>query len=167
MGTHKKRDSAISTERNTIKSNTVLAFDFGTRQIGVAIGQTLTSTANPLTVFKAKDGIPDWKQIEQLLEEWQPDQVLVGLPLNMDSTESEFCARARKFGRRLHGMFGLQVSMVDERLSTFEAKQQEPTLRAGENKRGKKSYKEQPVDELAAVIILQTWLSDPSCAQPI
>lgn len=152
---------------NIVKSKTVLAFDFGTRQIGVAIGQTLTNTANPLTVFKAKDGIPDWKQIKQLLEEWQPNQVLVGLPLNMDGTESEFCARARKFGRRLHGMFGLQVSMVDERLSTFEAKQQESTLRTGENRRGEKSYKEQPVDDLAAVIILQTWLSNPDCAQSI
>ncbi len=143
----------------------MLAFDFGTRQIGVAIGQTLTKTANPLTVFKAKDGIPDWGQIKQLLEEWQPNQVLVGLPLNMDGTESEFCARARKFGRRLHGMFGLQVSMVDERLSTFEAKQQESKFRIGENRRGEKNYKEQPVDDLAAVIILQTWLSDPGCAQ--
>lgn len=118
-------------------------------------------------MFKAKDGIPDWKLIQQLLEEWQPNQVLVGLPLNMDGTESEFCARARKFGRRLHGMFGVQVSMVDERLSTFEAKQQESTLRSDEYRRGEKSYKEQPIDDLAAVIILQTWLSDPSCAQPI
>jgi len=152
---------------NTTTSNTVLAFDFGIRQIGVAIGQTLTGSANPLTVFKAKDGIPDWNLIQQLLEEWQPSLVLVGLPLNMDGTESEFCARARKFGRRLHGMFGVQVSMVDERLSTFEAKQQESILRSDEYKRGEKSYKEQPIDDIAAVIILQTWLSDPSCAQAI
>ncbi len=85
----------------------------------------------------------------------------------MDGTESNFCARARKFGKRLHGMFGVQVSMVDERLSTFEAKQQESNLRFDQNKRGEKSYKEQPVDDLAAVIILQTWLSDPSCARGI
>ena len=80
----------------------------------------------------------------------------MGLPLNMDGTESEFCARARKFARRLHGRFGLQVQMVDERLSTFEAKQQQ----------GKDvtSYRDQPVDDLAAVIILQTWLSDPALA---
>jgi putative Holliday junction resolvase len=132
----------------------VLAFDFGTRQIGVAVGQTLAETANPLTVFKARDGIPDWGQIQKILEEWQPDQVLVGLPLNMDGTESEFCARARKFARRLHGMFGLQVGMVDERLSTFEAKYQQ--------NRRVTSYRDHPVDDLAAVVILQTWLSDPA-----
>ena len=109
-----------------------------------------------MTVFKARDGIPDWGQIQKILEEWQPDQVLVGLPLNMDGTESEFCARARKFARRLHGMFGLKVGMVDERLSTFEAKQQQ-----GVNV---SSYRDHPVDDLAAVIILQTWLSDPTLA---
>ncbi len=122
----------------------------------MAVGQTLAETANPLTVFKARDGIPDWGQIQKILEEWQPDQVLVGLPLNMDGTESEFCARARKFARRLHGMFGLQVGMVDERLSTFEAKQQQGGSIT--------SYRDHPVDDLAAVIILQTWLSDPTLA---
>ena len=122
----------------------------------MAVGQTLAETANPLTVFKARDGIPDWGQIQKILEEWQPDQVLVGLPLNMDGTESEFCARARKFARRLHGMFGLQVGMVDERLSTFEAKQQQNRRVA--------SYRDHPVDDLAAVVILQTWLSDPASA---
>ena len=132
----------------------MLAFDFGTRQIGVAVGQTLAETANPLTVFKARDGIPDWGQIQKILEEWQPDQVLVGLPLNMDGTESEFCTRARKFARRLHGMFGLEVGMVDERLSTFEAKHQQ--------NRRVTSYRDHPVDDLAAVVILQTWLSDPA-----
>ncbi|KKK61015.1 hypothetical protein LCGC14_3018540, partial [marine sediment metagenome] len=66
---------------------TLLAFDFGTRQIGVAVGQTLSGSANPLTVLKARDGIPDWTQIASLLEEWKPDRLLVGLPLNMDGSE--------------------------------------------------------------------------------
>ncbi|WP_461516941.1 Holliday junction resolvase RuvX [Porticoccus sp.] len=137
----------------------LLAFDFGTGQIGVAVGQTLTNTANPLTVLKARDGIPSWQQIEQLLLEWQPDQLLVGLPLNMDGSESEFCQRARKFARRLHGRFGISVVMVDERLTTFEAK-------GHQHAQGKRatSYRQQPVDDLAAVIILETWLSDPSAA---
>ncbi|MFT7299934.1 MAG: putative Holliday junction resolvase [Porticoccus sp.] len=137
----------------------MLAFDFGTRQIGVAVGQALLGSANPLMVLKARDGIPDWGQIERLLEEWRPNRLLVGLPLNMDGSESEFCARTRKFARRLHGRFGLKVSMVDERLSTFEAKQL-----AKEQNKQQGSYRDQPVDDLAAAMILQSWLSDPKLA---
>lgn len=138
---------------------TLLAFDFGTRQIGVAVGQALSGSANPLTVLKARDGIPDWTKIEGLLEEWKPDRLLVGLPLNMDGSESDFCARTRKFARRLHGRFGLKVSMVDERLSTFEAKQL-----AREHNKQQVSYRDQPIDDLAAALILQSWMSDPELA---
>ena len=138
---------------------TLLAFDFGTRQIGVAVGQTLSDSANPLTVLKARDGIPDWTQISSLLEEWKPDHLLVGLPLNMDGSESDFCARTRKFARRLHGRFGLKVSMVDERLSTFEAKQL-----AREHNKQQGSYRDHPIDDLAAAMILQSWMSDPDSA---
>ena len=152
LGTHK--DNPISTEICTL-----LAFDFGTRQIGIAVGQALSGSANPLMVIKARDGIPDWTQIEHLLDEWKPDHLLVGLPLNMDGSESEFCARARKFARRLHGRFGLKVSMVDERLSTFEAKQL-----AREHNRQPGSYRDQPIDDLAAALILQSWMSDPESA---
>jgi putative pre-16S rRNA nuclease len=138
---------------------TILAFDFGTRQIGVAVGQTLSGSANPLTVLKARDGIPDWTKIKGLLDEWKPDHLLVGLPLNMDGSESDFCVRTRKFARRLHGRFGLKVSMVDERLSTFEAKQL-----AWERNRQQGSYRDQPIDDLAATMILQSWMSDPELA---
>lgn len=79
----------------------------------------------------------------------------------MDGSESDFCARARKFARRLHGKFGVQVSMVDERLSTFEAKQQ-----YRHHNKGETNYRDHPVDDLAAVIILQSWLSDPAMASP-
>jgi putative Holliday junction resolvase len=137
----------------------LLAFDFGTGQIGVAVGQTITHTANPLAVLKARDGIPNWEEIATLLEEWRPDLLLVGLPLNMDGSESDFCARTRKFARRLHGRFGLPVSMVDERLTTFAAKGQR--REQGEHAT---SYRQQPVDDLAAVIILESWFSDPTIA---
>jgi putative Holliday junction resolvase len=83
----------------------------------------------------------------------------------MDGTESDFCARARKFARRLHGKFGVQVKMVDERLSTFEAKHQEHHRDTGKKHKGEINYRNQPVDDLAAVIILQTWLSDPTIAK--
>src|SRR5690554_7220621 len=87
----------------------LLAFDFGTRRIGVASGQELLGTGQPQAMIPARDGIPDWQQIEKLLAEWQPDVVLVGLPLNMDDTENDMCARARKFGKRLHGRFHVPV----------------------------------------------------------
>ncbi len=137
---------------------TVLAFDYGTRQIGVAVGQTLTGTATPVTVLKARDGIPDWEKISALLDRWQPRKLLVGLPLNMDGSRSEFCSRAEKFARRLHGRFGLPVEMMDERLSTFEAKQQLPR---------RSSYRENPVDDSAACLILESWLQSPESGLPI
>jgi putative holliday junction resolvase len=130
---------------------TLLAFDYGTKNIGVAAGQTITSSANALPGLKAKDGIPDWNLIEKLINEWKPDLVLVGLPLNMDDTESELSARARKFGNRLHGRFGVKVDMVDERLSSFEAK--------GEvmSRGGSRDYKNNPIDSIAARLILESW----------
>ena len=134
----------------------MLAFDFGTRQIGVASGQKLLKTANPLTILRAKDGIPNWSQLQKLIDDWMPDQVLVGLPLNMNGSESQFCLRARKFGRRLHGKFGVEVAMVDERLSTFTAKEQYRT------KNQLYKHKKILVDDIAAVLILETWLADQS-----
>lgn len=130
---------------------TLLAFDYGTKNIGVAAGQTITSSANSLSGLKAKDGVPDWNQIEKLINDWKPDLVLVGLPLNMDDTESELSTRARKFGNRLHGRFGVKVEMVDERLSSFEAK--------GEvmSRGGSRDYKNNPVDSIAARLILESW----------
>ena len=131
---------------------TLLAFDYGTKNIGVASGQTITRSANAQPALKAKDGIPDWNQIEKLLQDWQPDLILVGLPLNMDESESELSVRARKFANRLHGRFGVKVEMVDERLSSFEAK--------GEvmSRGGSRDYKNNPVDSIAARVILESWL---------
>ena len=130
-----------------------MAFDFGTRQIGLAVGQTLTASGQPLAVLKARDGQPNWDEIATYIQQWQPDALIVGLPLNMDDTESPFCQKARKFARRLQGRMVLPVKMVDERLSTAEAKS-----------RGNHSdsYKENPVDSEAACLILETWLQDPA-----
>ncbi|AQT61319.1 Holliday junction resolvase RuvX [Cellvibrio mixtus] len=133
----------------TIKS--LLAFDYGTKNIGVASGQTITRSANAQAQLKAKDGVPDWNQIEKLLKEWQPDLVLVGLPLNMDGSESELSTRARKFANRLHGRFGVKVELVDERLSSFEAKGE--VMEQG----GSRHYKLNPVDSIAARLILESW----------
>ncbi|UTW44374.1 Holliday junction resolvase RuvX [bacterium SCSIO 12696] len=135
---------------------TLLAFDYGTRSIGVAVGQTITCSARPLTELRAKDGTPNWDELKKLLDEWQPELVLVGLPLNMDGSESDFATRARKFARRLHGRFGSRVLMVDERLTTQEAKSM-----AGHQQ----SYRDNPVDAIAAQLILESWLSEPDCGR--
>ena len=80
-----------------------LAFDYGTKAIGVAYGQTLTCTTKALSPLKAQDGVPQWDQIQQLINEWQPHVLIVGLPLNMDGSHSELSQRAEKFARRLTG----------------------------------------------------------------
>ncbi|MFP1809275.1 Holliday junction resolvase RuvX [Lonsdalea quercina] len=130
---------------------TIMAFDFGTRSIGVAIGQDLTRTARPLQAFKAQDGTPDWQKVEKLIWEWQPELVIVGLPLNMDGTEQPLTARARKFAQRLHGRFGVVVELHDERLSTVEA-------RSGLFAQGGfRALDKGSVDSASAVVILESW----------
>ena len=163
-----------------IPAQTILCFDFGTGQIGVAVGQTVAASARGLSVLKARDGQPDWSQVMTLIEQWRPDQLLVGLPLNMDGSESEFCRRCRKFARRLAARGRLQVLMVDERLSTASAKSErfsEGLPVAGKRRKGAAgqgrrrgvsgsasgNYRENPVDAEAAALILQTWLSQPEC----
>lgn len=132
----------------------LIAFDYGLKNIGVASGQTLIGTATSLPPLKARDGIPDWTQVGKLLAEWQPDVVVVGLPLNMDGTESDLSTRARKFANRLRGRFGTTVELVDERLSSFAAK--------GEvmDRGGSRDYGQNPIDSIAARIILETYLTE-------
>jgi putative Holliday junction resolvase len=132
----------------------VLAFDFGLVQIGVAVGNTLLRSTQPLAILRAREGIPDWQALEQLVRDWQPDLLLVGDPLNMDGSDSQLCERARKFARRLHGRLGLPVTMVDERLTSFEAKQ----VSREQGHRG--NYKRRPIDSQAAELVLQSWLND-------
>ncbi|MGL9751141.1 MAG: Holliday junction resolvase RuvX [Symbiopectobacterium sp.] len=134
-------------------NRTLLAFDFGTKSIGVAIGQEITGTARALTAFKAQDGEPDWNQVEKIINEWQPNLLVVGLPLNMDGTEQELTARARKFANRLHGRFGKPIELQDEHLSTVEA-------RADLFERGGfRALNKGQVDATSAVIILESWFS--------
>lgn len=137
-----------------MSNHTIIAFDFGTRSIGIAVGQTLTATASPLSAVKAQDGIPDWNLIEKVVNEWQPDYLVVGLPLNMDGSEQELTQRAKKFANRLHGRLGKKVELQDERLSTTEAR-----ARLFE-KGGFKSLSKGRVDSQSAVIILESWFEN-------
>ncbi|MBS0855836.1 MULTISPECIES: Holliday junction resolvase RuvX [unclassified Tatumella] len=137
-----------------MSGKTLLGFDFGTKSIGVAVGQQLTGTARPLAAIKARDGVPDWNLLEKLLKEWQPDLVVVGLPLNMDGTEQPLTARARKFANRIHGRFGVAVELQDERLSTVEARA--GLFEAG----GYRALTKGNVDSGSAVIIVESWLDN-------
>jgi len=101
---------------------TVLAFDFGLNKIGVAAGQAITRSAGAVTTLKARAGIPDWQAVDALLSEWQPDVLLVGLPLNMDQSMSAMGQRAKQFAAALRTRYQLDVEMVDERLTSFEAR---------------------------------------------
>ena len=140
-------------ELSSAKSNyRVCAFDFGLKHIGVAVGQSLLCTAEPIAVIKAKDGRPSWNELGALIAQWQPDFLLVGLPLNMDGSESEMSTRARKFAKRLHGRYGLKVELCDERLSSFEAKSNRHE-RQGDRKQAL------TVDAEAAQLILESWFN--------
>ena len=132
---------------------TGIAIDFGLRNLGIAVGNTVSNTARPLTVMRARDGKPDWEALTSLLAEWQPDRVLVGHPLNMDGTESEMGLRAKKFSRQVEGRLNITVTMVDERLSSREAK----ALAREAGHPG--DFSNEPVDDQAAAIILTTWLN--------
>ena len=135
-------------------SGTLLSFDFGTKSIGVAVGQRITGTARPLPAIKAQDGTPDWNLIERLLKEWQPDEIIVGLPLNMDGTEQEITVRARKFGNRLHGRFGKPVEFKDERLTTTDARAR--LFERG----GYKALDKGSVDGVSAQLIVEAWMEE-------
>lgn len=131
----------------------IIAFDFGLARIGVAVGQSITRTAAPLETIKAKDGKPDWTIIESLLKQWQPAKVLVGEPFNMDGSDQEITQRARRFANQIHGRFGAQVELVDERLSSAAAR--EELFEYG----GYKKLKKSQIDSIAAALILESWFS--------
>ena len=134
----------------TGRAETLLAFDYGEKHIGVAVGQTLTGTANPLATIRVRASNPDWDAIARLVQTWQPDALVVGLPLNMDGTEQALTRRARRFANRLRGRFDLPVELVDERLTTREARDR----LAAEGRAGDADH---PV---AAQVILEGWLND-------
>lgn len=137
-------------------SQTVLAFDFGTNSIGCAVGQSITGTAQGLSAFKAQDGIPNWEQIGKVIAQWQPDLLVVGLPLNMDGTEQPLTQRAKKFANCLNGRFNLPVELQDERLTTVEAKSE--IFARG----GFKALKKGKVDAISACLILESWFEQQS-----
>jgi len=132
--------------------STLLGFDFGTKSIGVATGQMITATAQPLAAVKANDGIPNWNIVEKVITDWKPDLVIVGLPLNMDGTEQPITQRAKKFANRLNGRFGVKTVLQDERLTTASAK--EFIFSHG----GYKALNKGKIDSVSAALILESWM---------
>jgi len=128
----------------------VLAFDFGSRKIGVAVGQSTTGCASPLTTLPCLAGLPDWRAIEALVAEWQADILVVGLPRPADGGETALTRQVRSFASQLAGRTRRAVALVDERLSSAEAR-----ARLGQRRgRGKSAS----VDAVAASVILESWL---------
>ncbi len=133
----------------------ILAFDFGTTRFGVAVGEAIIGTATALKPISAKEGVPDWQRIEALVQEWQPEAFVVGLPLNMDGSLCEMSYRTRKFANRLHAQFARPSYLMDERLTSHEAKGYH--LAAG----GEANFKKHSMDGIAAQLILESWFREP------
>ena len=121
-------------------TQTLLAFDFGEKRIGVAVGNTITKTAEPLTIIQQKNQDERWKAIDALIQEWQPKILIVGLPKHPDGAEHEMTHKAKRFGNQLHGRFQKQVVWVDERYTSVSV--------------------EDGNDALAAQLILQQYLEE-------
>lgn len=129
-----------------------LGFDFGYKRIGVAVGQSLTKSASPLETLSAKKGIPSWDQVKALIKKWQPVGLIVGLPTKIDGKEQYTTKAARIFAESLQSQYHLPVHLVDERLTTVEAR---TTLY---QQGGYRKIQQSQVDSVAACIILEQWL---------
>jgi len=134
------------------QAETLLAFDYGEKNIGVAVGQTLTGTANPLETIRVAGSSPDWNAISRMVKTWKPDALVVGLPLNMDDTEGPAAKQARADGAQLAARSGLEVHYQDERLTSDAADAQ--LAGSGRTRRQEKQIQ----DALAACLILEEYL---------
>jgi putative Holliday junction resolvase len=133
-----------------VTAQTVLAFDFGERRIGVAVGNSLLREASPLAVLEVSSAEDRFQQIGKLIKEWHPDRLVVGVPTSVDGEPHTLTQRCIRFANQLQGRFGLPVERVDERYSSLEAEQARRELRAEGRWRAS-----QPIDHLAAQVILQ------------
>lgn len=129
-----------------MKKETLLGFDLGQKRIGIAVGQTVTKTATPLETVVVKNNKPDWSRIGELIDDWQPDRLIVGYPLQMDDGRQPMTEMSERFVRQLDGRYHLPIDVIDERLSSYEARQRIKSTRN--------------VDPVAAQAILETWFEE-------
>ncbi len=132
---------------------TFLGFDFGTKYLGIAVGQSITKTATPLLTLLVKNGIPHWPEIAQVIQEWQPKGFIIGLALQPDNSHSATSLKAQKFGARLQAQFSLPIYFIEERLTSVAAREK--------IRDNPKACHLQDVDAIAAAIILESWLNNP------
>ncbi len=123
----------------------ILAIDFGLKKVGLAIGNTLTKTSMPISTIFYKSKQELFNLLEKHVAEWKPEFIIIGNPLNMDQTESEISRLAEKFSKQFAKKFNLVVELVDERLSSFEAKE---------------FAKDGNLDAMAAKLILDSWMNN-------
>ena len=132
----------------------LLGFDFGSKRIGVAFASQKNTQPIVIPPLSVRDGIPDWQQLQTLVKQWQAQAFVVGVPYNMDGSVGDMAHRARKFANRLNQRFELPSYLVDERLSTYEAKQ----IHLAD--KGSTDWKHHSVDGIAAQLILQSWFNE-------
>ena len=138
---------------------TVLGFDVGAKRIGVAVGNSISLSASEVGVIDVLEAGPDWVRLDKFLKEWRPDALVVGDPLTLDGGDQAARKRARRFCRELAARYGLAVEQVDERSSSVEAAQR---FAAGRNAGARKRRQAATIDALAAVVIVERWLTEPA-----
>jgi putative Holliday junction resolvase len=136
----------------------VLAFDFGLRRIGVACGDSVSRSASALEAVPAGSNGPRWELIGSLLRDWQPDMAVVGLPYNVDGSDSNMTGAARGFASELARRFGIEVVLVDERYSSLEAESRLKAARESGLRRGRVAKSD--IDAAAACVILERWFTE-------
>jgi len=136
-----------------LNNKRILGFDFGMKRIGTAFAQTISMQAKPLKTLRARDGVPNWQELDALIKEWQPHELVVGLPLNLDGSMQLVTFAAKKYAKKLRNKYNLMVHEEDERLTTVEAR----ALMFEEG--GFRAIKKAEIDSIAAVIITEQWLS--------
>ncbi len=129
-----------------MNNQTLLCFDYGEKRIGTAVGQSITATATALETIKVDNGKPDWNDIDRLINEWNPSILIVGHPFTLDGDRQEMTDAAERFSRQLKGRFKIPVELIDEQLSSFEARREIKSTRE--------------LDPVAARLILETWLRE-------
>lgn len=139
----------------------ILGFDYGTKRIGVAVGHELTKTATGLTTIYSKANQIDWPAIDRLVNEWQPQAMVVGLPLNADGSEHAITQAAKQFGVQLQKRYNLDIFWQDERLTSHEAQRIMAASQKGNPKRSAQRRKQLAgdIDRTAAMLILESWLN--------
>jgi len=133
----------------------ILGFDFGMKYIGVAVGQTVTNTSSILKSYLAKKGIPNWNEIDSLIKNWKPSDIIVGLPLNMNGSMQNIALSAQSFAYSLKSRYNIPVHTIDERLTTWEAKSKHPNIAKTHSKSNLLK-----INSVSASILVEQWLQE-------